>query len=170
MLIVEECSNCKAVTVLIRGGSKMMVEEATRSLHDALCVVTTLISCNKIVWGGGASEIACSLAIHNHANTIDSTEQYAVRAFADALEQIPMSLAENSGLNPLKALSQSKSKQAETKKPFFGIDCMSKEETNMKDQKIFETLLSKKGQLQLATQVVKMILKIDDVIEPDASE
>lgn len=81
-----------------------------------------------------------------------------------------MSLAENSGLNPLKSLSNSKSKQASEKEPFYGIDCMSKGETNMKEEKIFETLLSKKGQLQLATQVVKMILKIDDVIEPNAKE
>lgn len=93
MLVIQECSNCKAVTILVRGGSKMIVEEAERSLHDALCVVSTLIRCNKIVWGGGASEIACSLAVSNYANTIDSTEQYAVRAFADALEQIPMALA-----------------------------------------------------------------------------
>lgn len=55
MLVIEECSNCKAVTILVRGGSKMIVEEATRSLHDALCVVSTLIRCNRIVWGGGAS-------------------------------------------------------------------------------------------------------------------
>lgn len=164
MLVIEECSNCKAVTVLVRGGSKMIVQEAKRSLHDALCVVSTLIRCNRIVWGGGASEIACSLAVNNYANTIDSTEQYAVRAFADALEQIPMALAENSGLNSLKSLSNSKSEQVETKEPFYGIDCLSKGRTNMKEQKVFETLLSKKGQLQLATQVVKMILKIDDVI------
>ncbi len=78
-----------------------------------------------------------------------------------------MALAENSGLNALKALSSAKSEQIEKKQPFYGIDCMNLSKTNMKDQKIFETLLSKKGQLQLATQVVKMILKIDDVIEPD---
>lgn len=167
MLVIEECANCKAVTILVRGGSKMIVEEAERSLHDALCVVSTLIRCSKIVWGGGASEIACSLAVNNYANQIDSTEQYAVRAFADALEQIPMALAENSGLNSLKSLTNSRSKQVETKEPFFGIDCMSRGRTNMKEEKVFETLLSKKGQLQLATQVVKMILKIDDVIEPN---
>lgn len=63
----------------------MIVQEAERSLHDALCVVSTLIRCNKIVWGGGASEIAASLAVHNYANTINNIEQYAVRAFADAL-------------------------------------------------------------------------------------
>ena len=146
----------------------MIVEEANRSLHDALCVVSTLIRCNRIVWGGGASEIACSLAIHNYANTINSTEQYAVRAFADALEQIPMALAENSGLNALKSLTNAKGEQADQKLPYFGVDCLATGSDNMKEQKVFETLLSKKGQLQLATQVVKMILKIDDVIEPEA--
>lgn len=168
MLVIEECSNAKAVTILVRGGSKMIVEEAERSLHDALCVVSTLIRCNRIVWGGGASEIAASLAVHNFANSINNIEQYAVRAFADALEQIPMALAENSGLNALKALTHAKGEQADRQEPFFGIDCMSTGNSNMKDQKVFETLLSKKGQLQLATQVVKMILKIDDVIEPQA--
>ena len=108
MLVIEECSNAKAVTILVRGGSKMIVEEAERSLHDALCVVSTLIRCNRIVWGGGASEIAASLAVHNFANSINNIEQYAVRAFADALEQIPMALAENSGLNALKALTHAK--------------------------------------------------------------
>lgn len=77
-----------------------------------------------------------------------------------------MALAENSGLNALKALSAAKAEQNDLKEPFYGIDCMSTGVKNMKEQKIFETLLSKKGQLQLATQVVKMILKIDDVIEP----
>jgi T-complex protein 1 subunit epsilon len=168
MLVIEDCSNCKAVTILVRGGSKMIVQEAERSLHDALCVVSTLIRCNRIVWGGGASEIAASLAVNNYANKINSTEQYAVRAFADALEQIPMALAENSGLNALKVLTQAKGEQADRGEPFYGIDCMSTGNTNMKELKIFETLLSKKGQLQLATQVVKMILKIDDVIEPSS--
>ena len=80
-----------------------------------------------------------------------------------------MALAENSGLNSLKALSAAKSQQVETKEAFYGIDCKGLGEKNMKDLKVFETLLSKRGQLQLATQVVKMILKIDDVIEPGAT-
>jgi T-complex protein 1 subunit epsilon len=81
-----------------------------------------------------------------------------------------MALAENSGLNALKVLTQAKAEQADKQSPSYGIDCMNTGNNNMKDQKVFETLLSKKGQLQLATQVVKMILKIDDVIEPEASE
>ena len=78
-----------------------------------------------------------------------------------------MALAQNSGLNALKVLTQAKLDQTEKKVGSYGIDCMSTGKTNMKDLKIFQTLLSKKGQLQLATQVVKMILKIDDVIEPE---
>ena len=132
MLVIEDCSNCRAVTILVRGGSQMIVAEAERSIHDALCVVSTLIRDNRIVWGGGASEIACSLAVSNYADTIDSTEQYAVRAFADALEQIPLSLAENAGLNALKSLSFSKSKQTESKEPFFGVDCSGQGNTDMK--------------------------------------
>lgn len=115
----------------------MIVQEAQRSLHDALCVVSTLIRCNRIVWGGGASEIAASIAVSNYANKIDTTEQYAVRAFADALEQIPMALAENSGLNALKSLSSAKAEQIDKKEPYYGVDCMSTGKANMKDQKIF---------------------------------
>ena len=168
MLVIEECSNSKAVTILVRGGSKMIVEEAKRSIHDALCVVSTLIRCNRIVYGGGSAEIACSLAVQKYADSIDTTEQYAIRGFADALEQIPMALAENAGMNALKSLSTAKSLQTEKNDPFHGVDCIGQGVTSMKEQRVFETLLSKKGQLQLATQVVKMILKIDDVIEPSA--
>ncbi len=145
----------------------MIVQEAQRSLHDALCVVSTLIRDNRIVWGGGASEIAASIAVSEHADTIKTTEQYAVRAFGDALEQIPMALAENSGQNSLKALKKAKHMQESSSEPFYGVDALTNGESiNMKENKVFETLLSKKGQLELATQVVKMILKIDDVIEP----
>ena len=148
----------------------MIVEEAKRSLHDAICVVSTLIKNNRIVYGGGAAEIASSLAINRLADTIGTVEQYAVRAFADALEEIPMALAENSGLNPINSLTSAKVKQNSEKSPFFGIDCLNKGTNDMREQKVYETLSSKKQQIQLSTQVVKMILKIDDVIEPDNYE
>lgn len=110
MLIVEECEKSKSVTILVRGGSQMIVDEAIRSIHDAMCVVRNLIKTNRIVWGGGASEIACSLAVRSSADKIPDIEQYAIRAFADALENIPTALADNSGLNPIEALAQSKAK------------------------------------------------------------
>lgn len=107
-------------------GSNMIVEEAKRSLHDALCVVTTLIKCNKIVYGGGAAEISASLAIHKSADTIGTVEQYAVRAFANALEHIPMTLAENSGLNAMNNLAAAKARQVEENSPIYGVDCLNK--------------------------------------------
>jgi T-complex protein 1 subunit epsilon len=104
----------------------MIVEEAKRSLHDALCVVTTLIKCNKIVYGGGAAEISAALAINKEADSIGTVEQYAVRAFANALELIPMTLAENCGLNSMNNLAAAKARQVEESSPNFGIDCLNK--------------------------------------------
>jgi len=164
MLFVEDCSNSKAVSVLVRGGNKMVVEEGKRSLHDAMCVVRNLIRDNRIVYGGGSSEIACSLKVHELADSVGGIEQYAIRAFADALDDIPMALAENSGLSPITSLSEVKSQQIKEKNPFLGVDCLRKGTNDMKVQKVYETLIGKQQQVMLATQIVKMILKIDDVI------
>lgn len=166
MLIIEGCEKSKAVTVFVRGGNKMVVDEGQRSLHDAMCVTRNLIKNNRVVYGGGSAEIACSIAVSEYADSVSGIEQYAVRAFADALDDIPMALAENSGLSPIKALSNVKARQIKEKNPYLGIDCMQAKECNMKDQLVFETLIGKQQQLQLATQLVKMILKIDDVISP----
>jgi len=163
MMVIEDCPNTKAVTIFIRGGNKMIIEEAKRSIHDALCVVRNLVRNNKIVYGGGASEIACSLAVSEEADKISTIEQYAFRAFADALENIPLALAENSGVSPIHTLTEVKAKQVAEKNPALGIDCMNKDTYDMKSQRVIETLHSKKQQILLATQLVKMILKIDDI-------
>lgn len=157
MLVVEDCASSNAVTVLIRGGNKMIVEEAKRSLHDAMCVVRNLIRDNRIVYGGGAAEVACSLAISSYADSVPGIEQYAIRAFADALEDIPMALAENSGLSPIAEVTQLKSRQLAEGNPRLGVDCMGSGNADMKAQLVFETLIGKKQQIQLATQVVKMV-------------
>merc|ERR1712223_1753775 len=111
MLVIEECKNSKAVTIFLRGGTKMIIEEAKRSMHDALCVVRNLVRDSRIVYGGGAAEIACSIAVGKEADKIKSIEQYSFRAFADALEAIPLSLAENSGLDPIQTLTETKASQ-----------------------------------------------------------
>lgn len=164
MLFIEECPNSKAVTIFIRGSNTMMIEEAKRSLHDALCMVRNLIRDNRIVYGGGSAEIAASRAVCDFAETVKTVDQYAIQAFGDALESIPINLAINSGLNPVKALSDSRRAQFDLKCPHIGIDCMDRGTCNMKEQGVFETLHGKCSQLRLATQVVKMILKVDDVI------
>ena len=149
MLVIEDCANSNAVTVLVRGGNKMIVDEAKRSLHDAMCVVRNLIK---------------------DADTVSGVDQYAIRAFADALDDIPLALAENSGLSPIEEVAAAKSRQVKEGCPFIGLGIMQDptedgfHSCNMKDVGVFETLIGKQEQIQLATQVVKMILKIDDVI------
>lgn len=166
MLVIEECSNSRAVTVLMRGGNRMIVDEAKRSVHDALCIVRSLVQDARVVYGGGAAEISCSLAVARDADKLSSLDQYAYRAFADALEAIPLALSENSGLSPIDTLSEVKSRQASENNPNLGIDCMGKGSNDMKAMNVIESLHSKKQQISLATQLVKMILKIDDVRSP----
>jgi len=147
----------------------MVVDEAKRCLHDANCCVRNLIRDPRVVPGGGASEMAASIAIQEAADKEQTLDQYSMRAFASALDVIPMALAENSGLNAIGEMAAMKAKQLETKDAWHGVDCMSMGTTNMWDQNVYEACASKVNQLQLATQVVKMILKIDDVITPGES-
>ncbi|XP_071101509.1 T-complex protein 1 subunit epsilon-like [Haliotis cracherodii] len=167
MLVIEECKNSRAVTIFIRGGNKMIVEEAKRSLHDALCVIRNIVRDNRVVYGGGAPEIACSLAVSKAADKISTLEQYAVRGFSEALESIPLALAENSGQAPIHTLADVKSRQVKEKNPRLGIDCLLRGTNDMKEQNVIETLTAKKQQLLLATQLVRMILKIDDIRAPN---
>ena len=171
MLVLEDCANSNAITVLVRGGNKMIVEEAKRSLHDAMCVVRNLIKDNRVVYGGGAAEIACSLAVRKHADTVSGVDQYAIRAFADALEDIPLALAENAGLSPMEEVAALKSRQVKEGNPVIGLGVVDPiknsdgyHSADMRALGVFETLIGKQQQIQLASQVVKMILKIDDVI------
>lgn len=169
MLVIEDCLKSRAVTILVRGGNAMLVAEAKRSLHDALCIVRSLVQEPRVVYGGGAAEIACSLKVAADADQLATLEQYAFRAFSEALECVPLALAENSGLSAIHALSEVKAKQASTNNSNLGIDCMQTGNINMKEQHVIESLKSKRQQFILATQLVKMILKIDDVRSPSDS-
>jgi len=167
MIVIEECANSKAVTILLRGGNQMVVDEAKRCLHDALCVVRNLVRDDRIVPGGGASEIAAAIAVENAADQVKTVEQYAVRAFADALVALPEALADNCGLSAISTVGEARAKQIADKNPNIGIDCMQLGSADMMKQNVYESLISKQHQIELATQVVKMILKIDDVITPN---
>ncbi|MGL4948409.1 MAG: TCP-1/cpn60 chaperonin family protein, partial [Mycoplasma sp.] len=166
MIVIEDCQVNKAVTILVKGGSRMIVDEAKRCLHDALCVVRNMIRDPRIVYGGGAAEISCSLAVASKADGTSSIDQYAIRAFAEALDQIPIALAENSGYNGIEYWANLKGSQKKDNNPYLGVDCTRNGTLNMKLQHVYEGFNSKKQQYQLATQVCKMILKIDDVIKP----
>jgi len=168
MLVIENCASKGAVTIFVRGGTKMMVDEAKRSIHDAVCVARNLVVDNNIVYGGGSSEIACSLSVMEAADKVSSIEQYAMRAFAEALEAPPLALAENSGFSPIETVAAVRARQVADGNPHIGIDCQERGTDDMKEQFVFETLIGKTQQFRLATQVVRMILKIDDVIKPSA--
>ncbi|PVU94104.1 hypothetical protein BB561_002779 [Smittium simulii] len=129
-----------------------------------MCVVRNLICDNRVVYGGGAVEVACSIAVSQKADQVSSIEQYAMRGFSQALDAIPLALAENSGLDPIETLSELKSSQVKDGNFRLGVDCMSTGSSDMKEQFVFDPLISKRQQFLLATQLVKMILKIDDVI------
>ncbi|OQD83468.1 hypothetical protein PENANT_c016G01126 [Penicillium antarcticum] len=164
MLVIEECANSRAVTVFIRGSNKMIIDEAKRSLHDALCVVRNLVRDNRVVYGGGAAEIACSLAVEDAAVKSPGIEQYAMRAFADALDAIPLALAENSGLSPIETLAAIKSRQVKEKNTRLGVDCMQTGTNDMREHFAIDPLIGKRQQLLLATQLCRMVLKINNVI------
>ncbi|KAF2716836.1 t-complex protein 1 subunit epsilon [Polychaeton citri CBS 116435] len=165
MLVIEDCANSRAVTVLTRGSNKMIIDEAKRSLHDALCVVRNLVRDNRIVYGGGAAEIACSLAVERAALKTEGLAQYSMRAFADALDATPMALAENSGLSPIETLSELKARQGKGEgRGRLGVDCMQTGSNDMKQHFVIDPLISKRQQLLLATQLCRMVLKVNNVI------
>ncbi|CCH60868.1 hypothetical protein TBLA_0D03690 [Henningerozyma blattae CBS 6284] len=165
MLVVEQgATNSKTVTCFIRGSNKMIVDEAKRALHDSLCVVRNLVKDSRVVYGGGAAEVTMSIAVSEEADRQKGIDQYAFRAFAQALDTIPMTLAENSGLDPIETLTTLKSKQIKEHTSVFGVDCLGKGSNNMKELFVVDPFIGKKQQILLATQLCRMILKIDNVI------
>uniref|UniRef100_A0A7E4VH82 T-complex protein 1 subunit epsilon n=1 Tax=Panagrellus redivivus TaxID=6233 RepID=A0A7E4VH82_PANRE len=169
-LCIENCPNNRAVTIFIRGSTQTVIDETKRALHDAMCVIRNLVRDDKIVYGGGSAETACSIAVAKEADKIAGLEQYAYRAFADALDAIPMALAQNSGYSPIDTVTQLKAAQIETNNSALGVDGMNLGTNDMREQGVIETLNAKRQQFSLATQVVRMILKIDDVRLPNDEE
>ena len=112
----------------------------------------------------------CSIAVQEAVERETNIEQYAIRAFADALEDIPLALAENSGYNAVETVTKLKSEMMQDEEKRLGVDCLWKGSEDMREQEVYESLASKTQQLLLATQVVKMILKIDDIFAPNDYE
>ena len=163
MTFIEGCKHPKAVTILIRGGTQRIVDEAERSVHDALCVVRDVVEEPKLVAGGGAPELETSRALRKYADTLPGREQLAVRAFAEALEAIPITLTENAGLDPIDILSDLRSRH-EKGETWAGIEVISGKVQDMSKAGVIEPLAVKKQIIKSATEASTMILKIDDVI------
>ena len=163
MTFVEGCKNPRAVTILIRGGTERIVDEAERSLHDALCVVRDIVEEPKVLAGGGAPELEVSRALKKYAGMLPGREQLAVECFAEALETIPLTLTENAGLDPIDILSELRARH-EKGETWAGIEVHSGKVQDMTQAGVFEPLAVKKQIIKSATEAASMILKIDDVI------
>ena len=163
MTFVEGCKHPRAVTILIRGATERVVEEAERSVHDALCVVRDIVEEPKVLAGGGAPELEIAKALKKYAETLPGREQLAVRSFAEALEAIPATLTENAGLDPIDILSELRAKH-EKGETWAGIEVHSGKVQDMREAGVFEPISVKKQVVKSATEAASMILKIDDVI------
>ncbi len=163
MVFVEDCPEAKAVTILVRGGTELVVDEAERSIHDALCVVRNIVNTGKYVYGGGSPEMTVNRELLKYAETVKGREQLAIKAFAQALEVIPRTLAENAGMDPLDVLVQLRSHH-EQGKTTYGVDPINRQIIDMSNTNVIEPLLVKKHAIESASEAAQMILRIDDVI------
>ncbi|MBN1784366.1 MAG: TCP-1/cpn60 chaperonin family protein, partial [Candidatus Bathyarchaeota archaeon] len=163
MTFIEGCKNPLAVTILIRGGTERIVDEAERSLHDSLCVVADVIEEPKILAGGGAPEMQVSKVLKEYAETLPGREQLAVMQFAEALEVIPTTLAENAGLDPIDVLSELRAKH-EQGITWAGVDIDIGGVGDMEKTGVFEPISVKKQIIKSCSEAASLILKIDDVI------
>jgi thermosome len=163
-VFVEKCKNPKAVSILIRGGSERVVEEAERSMHDALMVVKDVVQKPAIVAGGGSPEAFVSKKLRTWASGVPGRQQYAILAFADALDSIPLTLAENAGMDVIDTITGLHSKQLIENNPWIGIDVKGLKVADMRKKNIIEPLAVKEQILKSATETTAMLLRIDDVL------
>ena len=163
MTFVTGCRNPKSVSILLRGGSEHVVDEAERSLVDALSVISLAVEDGKLTVGAGATAIELSQRLKDYATSVGGREQIAIEAFAGALEIIPTALAENAGMDPIDMLIDLRSSH-KNGMMYHGVDVINGKVTDMKKQKVFEPIRVDKQAIQSATDAAVMILRIDDVI------
>ncbi|MGQ4914013.1 MAG: thermosome subunit beta [Candidatus Asgardarchaeia archaeon] len=163
MVFVEGCKDPHAVSILVRGGTELVVDEVDRSLHDALCVVRNIILTPKVVAGGGAPEIEIAMRLRAFAKKLEGKEQLAVEKYAESLEVIPRTLAENAGLDPIDIISNLIT-QHENGEYFYGVNGFEGKIDDMRKLNVWEPLVVKQQALKSATEAATMILRIDDVI------
>jgi len=162
-VFIEGCRNPHSVTILIRGGSQRVVDEVDRSIHDALMVVKDVVENPSIVAGGGSPEAYLAGHLKEFADTFDGREQLAIKQYAEALESIPLTIAENAGMDPIDTIIALRAKQSGGKKS-IGINAREGKIGNMYALDIVEPRVVKEQIIKSATETACMILRIDDVI------
>lgn len=162
-VFIEGCKNPKAITLLLRGGSQRVVDEVDRSMHDSLMVVKDVIEKPAVVAGGGAPEEFLASQLKEWANKFEGREQLAIKKYAEALEIIPLTIAENAGMDPINTMVTLRAKHSQGKK-WTGIDARNTRVADMFSIDIIEPVAVKEQIIKSATEAACMILRIDDVI------
>ncbi len=168
MTYVTECHNPKAVSIILRGGTEHVVDEAERALHDALRVVGVAIEDETLVAGGGSPEVELALRLREYSSTLKGREQLAVAKFAEALEVIPRTLAENAGLDPINMLVDMRSQHEKGNKT-AGLNVFTGKIVDMWKEGVVEPLRVKIQAISSGTEAATMILRIDDVLSSRSS-
>jgi thermosome len=164
MIFVEKCKDPRSVAILIRAGLERMVDEADRAMNDALSVVADVVEFNKIVAGGGATESEIAKVLRSYATKVGGREQLAIEAFADSIEIVPKTLAENAGLESIDILVGLRAAHEKKNGHLMGVDVFKGKIVNTYEKGVVEPLKVKEQAMKSATEVSSMILRIDDVI------
>ena len=168
MTFVRECTNAKAVTLLIRGGTEHVIDEIKRAVQDSIGDLTAALALGRVVAGAGATETELALQLRNYAQSLSGREQLAVNAFADAVEIIPRTLAENSGLDPIDVMTGLKAEHGKGNST-IGIDVFTGKGIDAWQSGVVEPLKVKLQAISSASEVAVMVLRIDDVISSGKS-
>ncbi|MBU1197793.1 TCP-1/cpn60 chaperonin family protein [Candidatus Micrarchaeota archaeon] len=163
MVFVEKCKDPKSVTLLVRGGTQHVVDEAERAVVDAIGSVSSAIEEGKYVAGGGSIEMELAMQLRRYAVAVGGREQLAIQAFAEALEVIPRTLSESCGMDAIDTLVELRSKHEKGEK-YLGVDVNNAKLANMKQANVIEPMKIKKQAIQSASEVTEMLLRIDDII------
>lgn len=153
----------KTISILVRGSNPLVIDEAERSLHDALCVIRSLIKSRGLITGGGSVELEVATRLQEAMKSMKGLDTIIFRAYSEALEIIPYTLAENAGMSPINVVTELRNKHAKGER-FSGISVKKGSIVDMKEEKVLQPALVTQSALTLATEVVRMILKIDDVV------
>ena len=167
-VFIEGCKNPKAVTILVRGGSQRVVDEAEQSMHDALMVTKAVLEKPEIVAGGGATEAYIANELRGWSSNLEGRAQLAVQKFADALDSIPLSLAENAGMDPIDTMAELRARQNKGAK-WTGVDVRNTKVADMYNRDVLEPLVVKE-QIIKSAKAASMLLRIDDVIAAGKSK
>jgi T-complex protein 1 subunit delta len=154
----------KTVTVLVRGSNKLVIDEAERSIHDALCVIRCLVKKRFLIAGGGAPEIELALQLGKWAKTLKGLDSVCMSAYAEAFEIVPYTLAENAGLQPIQIVTELRNRHASGEKT-AGINVRKGTITNILEENVLQPLLVTSSAVRLATETTAMVLKIDDIVQ-----